>query len=63
MSRVDCPEKKEESHDSMMLSSSRSSVCVGEEEGNGGVEVELVLLFVIRVVLRGSGWGEIILKE
>ena len=49
--------KPEESHDSTMLSSSRSCVCVGEEGGKGDVEVGLILLFVIRVVLRGSGWG------
>ena len=36
MSRVDFPEETEESHDSTMLSSSRSCVCVGEEEGKGG---------------------------
>ena len=57
MSREYFSKKPEESHDSMMLSSSRSCVCVGEEEGKGGVEVELVLLFVIRVVLRGVGAG------
>ena len=57
MSRVDFPEKREESNDSMMLSSSRRCVREGEEEGKGGVEVELVLLVVIRVVLRGVGVG------
>ena len=41
-----------------MLPSSRSYVCVGEEEGKGGVEVKLVLLFVIRVVLRGVSGGD-----
>ena len=44
MSRVDFPKKPDESHDSTMLSSSRSCVCVGEEEGKGDVEVELVSL-------------------
>ena len=58
MSRGYFPEETEESHDSMMLSSSRSCGCVGEKEGKGVVEVELVLLFVIRVVLSGVGGGD-----
>ncbi len=40
MSRDYFSKKPEESHDSMMLSSSRSCVCVGEEEGKGDVEEE-----------------------
>ena len=31
----------------MMLSSSRSCVCVGEEEGTEDVEVEFVLFFIV----------------
>ena len=33
-------------------------MCVGQEEGKGGVEVELVLLFVFRMVLGGVGVGD-----